>query len=474
MPERIDQQVAGLVGRADPAPELSSGWEARALARMQAVRSVPGRPWLRRAAVVAAAAAIVAVCLLATTSSSRRGRQAWGRAFAGIQAAKSLHVVGEAVVDGTRYDFEEWRDKDGFYRCEFRQGGALKQLWVTNGLAGEIHPRLPGTRSPFWGQNPHRLYLPRLLSTQLFSSGERPAVTTGARRDVPPATEMEELLERWQHDYDGLNRMDLTDYTQRTPEGRTQHVLELSGASPTYIIRREGEAVSGLGVDTYRLRAVTDPGTDRVVALSEDWLEEGQWVNWFQTSLLEMDTEIPPYLRVMDDVPPGHVIVRQQWWSRLQLTLAAGMSQDWEATLHAVDVNRGGDLFVTFSRRPRPGSSLPTGKAPLLLSVTATDDAGARYRLCQPQGDPSSLQIVEQVSSEPAVWALPDDHLRVRLSRAGEGAAVPPPPTVTITLTMVSPPRQGARQSITWTNVTLPPRQSDENLWQEQIETEAH
>jgi hypothetical protein len=140
-------------------------------------------------------------------------------------------------------------------------------------------------------------------------------------------------------------------------------------------------------------------------------------------------------------------------------------------TLHALDVNRNGDVMVTFSRGQKPHArerrnawSLPM----LAAAVRATDDLGTTYSPSTRGYDPDTPKVVRGYA-EPVVWEIPDVHLRLRVIPSKTHAMGAPPTTVSVTISNGAP-RGQVLEAVTFRNLPLPPRQNTDDLFAAETE----
>lgn len=145
------------------------------------------------------------------------------------------------------------------------------------------------------------------------------------------------------------------------------------------------------------------------------------------------------------------------WWDeRAGHGIAMGATTNWDVTVHAIDVNRHGDLYVTVSRWLRPdGESQPEAGVFVPIWVEALDDTGVSY-----------VQDENYVGGCGGCYQ-PECGYYIPILRR-EPADTPPGTASTITVT-VYPSLSGpdAAQDVTFRDLPLPPPQTGEYLCRE-------
>ena len=406
------------------APDMNEGWEERAVEGMAKVH--PARGLSRRWAL----AAVGAVALVGLGFVPIPVGQATGvleRAMAMASQATTVHMIGHAWTPKDDYDFERWVSDDGFYRSEKRSGGEVLYLQMNWGARELSYSVEDGQGYAF----------------ESFDPTERHRTGTV----MPNGSYVERFFESFKRLYEELGvpppEMKITERRERSLWGGAVDVVEAEWTI-------EGEAsISGVTYrdgDIVRIRAEIDPRTKRLLRM-EQCKFEGLWEPRYEAEY-EWDVEIPQ--AVLEFRPPkGTTLTRSHWWEeRAGQVVAEGETADWKVTVHAVDVNRHGDIVLSLSRELKPGA--PTGpywNASPIMRAAARDDAGIEYEQLGRYGCNSSLRI--------AYWTT----ILERPSEAGR------PRTVTLT---IWPYAKGAgeEQSVTFQNLRLPPRQDVEDVWE--------
>ena len=195
-------------------------------------------------------------------------------------------------------------------------------------------------------------------------------------------------------------------------------------------------------------RTVLDARTGRLISYEEYFRGAGdrKWQRQRWVEKVEYDVEIPDDLRRFDP-PPGTKLMRYRWWrDRIRKTIAVGSTPVAKVILHVIDVNRRGDVTLTLELEGRPTQQVRRFEWP---RVDAFDDAGSGYRADSGYGT----------------------------GRAASGSAGGPPGRACLTVTLIRKSRIGrpnsltftyypcpvgptADQSVTFSNLPLPPRQN--------------
>jgi hypothetical protein len=143
--------------------------------------------------------------------------------------------------------------------------------------------------------------------------------------------------------------------------------------------------VAALVGDTVKYRVELDPGTGRLLSLTQYVLmENGRWEPSYWVDLIEWDADILASVRDYR-FPAATTVTETRWWAdRTKNVVAEGATADWQVKLHALEADSKGRLYVTLSRWPTQGSSLDTVRsfahwAWTLTEVAAVDQYGVQY-----------------------------------------------------------------------------------------------
>lgn len=429
----IERQMAQLLASAHHAP--GARFEDRVISATAAVP--PARPHSHRRLVFAAVGLAVAVLIAlgVVPSLTDHGGKAWARALAKAAQAKTVHYVGYGWSGTGRYEIEQWVDRPGgFSRYEERQNGVLLNLQMWDGN-DEVrynalteqerkNPRLyPSMRdgklvvADLSTPIVHETYIPTFL-------GQDP--TTFAYRDRM-ATMFFSLLDK---DSSTIKVSSYSEEQQQTSAGEVT-VIEMEG---------QGMAIYGGGrrvLESMRVHAEVNTATNDLMLLQIYHYNNRTWELSYEVQAVDWNTPIPQEARRFDP-PKGTKLIRNMWWEkRSGQALARAANKYTEMTLHAVDVNERGDIFLslssTFKDEPLEGT---------LDSMKVTDDTGTTYRTrggCSYIGGQAGAFITKQIMRDP-------------------DAKTPLPHKISIELYAFDDPK-AKDQLIQFNNIPLPPRQ---------------
>jgi len=288
------------------------------------------------------------VCLLIGGVAVRpalTARDLLREALAAVDEASTMHVVGQASTTAT-FSYEQWSARDGLVRQEKREGGELAWLrlfdggWETTYSAGAGGSRAMAQFEPLY-EPPATLERSRIGG--LFWALEGLGGYTGFLVKEGPSTDIVQA------------------------EGTAKLPLGVGICDAVY---EEGDHISA--------QAVMDHRTGRLLKVTISRLQ-GDWELLYEERY-GWDEELPEGVREFQP-PAGTLLTRYAWWAdRYGQTLATGHTRDWEVTIHALDLNREGDILLSMSRRMTPKSEMPVpyDLAPM-PEVHATDDAGGIY-----------------------------------------------------------------------------------------------
>jgi hypothetical protein len=426
--DRVDESMAQLLETA--APAMSAGWEPRAMARLTATRPARG---ISRRLVIAAVGVAALVGLGFVPIPMGKAPGALERAMAQAEQATTVHMTGHAWNPNKEYDFEMWAADDGFYREDEISGGQAVSVTLISGARrldyGVADDDGKQYASELFDPTTHHLGGPKMPDRSyvegFFQSFKRMHEQLGV-----PAPDMK-ISERRERSLWGITR-DVVD-----AEWTVQGDGSISGVDC-----RDGDRV--------RMRYDIDPPTGRLLQVKQ-YKFEGTWEPRYEAEYV-WDVEIPANVR--DFQPPqGTKLTRSLWWeNRVGQVVAQADTDDWSVSLHAVDVNRNGDIVLSLSRELNPESRLSRSMdAAPVMRVEATDSAGGRYTQLHRYSCYSSSTV--------GYWGTTLE----RSSAAGN------PRTVTL---IVHPYAKGVSedQSVTFRNLPLPPRQNTDDLFAAETE----
>jgi hypothetical protein len=435
MSERIDGQIREAVCEA--AGEPRSELRARALEAMADVRP---RRAIRggRLAVVGIAAGVLLIGLgfvpfpRRSAERSQMGAALEGlldQAMAAAEQARSVHLTGDGWTATGELHVERWFSDDGFRRMERWENGSLALLALSDGDTETWYKPLSAEASV--------RYVPpmrgKATTSQLYESW------TDSISDLGDPLSMADCQ--------------ISEHREVSPSGGARRVVEAQGVFAAGA-SMQIQGVRYEGGDRFKVHVETEAETGRLVLLKLFRLDGELWGQVYEESA-EWDVRIPEDVRQFD-LPEGTRVRCDRWWERTRGVIARGESEDWEVVLHAIDVNRRGDLYVTFARWLRADGGLSRSDSQVFPRVQATGDAGVRY-----------VQVENFVGAcrsgdQGGYWVpiLRREATGVPLGLAG-----------TVTVTVYPYPRgETADQSVTFRGVPLPPRQNVDDPIAEAVE----
>jgi hypothetical protein len=427
--DHVDESMSRLLETA--APQMSAGWQARAVERLTATRPARG---ISRRLVLAAVGVAALVGLGFVPIPMGKAPGALERALAAAEQATTVHMTGHAWTTKGEWDLDRWDSADGFSRQEKCSAGKLVELNITQGdrvLWYLVDPETGQTSATedFW-------------PTNRIKFGELPAAEGKSY-----LARMFDSLEMLHRDLGvAAPEVEMTEHRERGLWRGAVDVVEAvwsvqGNASISGVNYREGDRV--------RVRAEVDPDTNRLLSMSQ-YKFEGTWEPTYRADY-EWDVPIPDAGEFRP--PKGTRLNRHTWWQkRADQTIAAGTTQDWDVVLHAVDVNRRGDVVLSLHRAPRPESKISRWQdGSLRWRVEAADDAGVSYRVGG--GGPWGSYFLVSYGTATLVPEHRDRNAR------------------SVTLTVYPYPRgQTTDQSVTFRSIPLPPRQNTDDLFAAETE----
>lgn len=488
--ERIDAEIAGLLE--EVRPELSPSLEERAVGAILAAR--PARARLRRRGTAIAAAAVLLLGLGFVPVPMGPAKGALNTALAMADQSLGVHISGHVWTPAGEYDFEEWYAPDGFMRYDLYDGNTLVGRWLTDPEERFVYPRSGETE-------PEHRYQRLLEEGQVLPPRAREyvrgsllgpgvGIPADAALDVSPSARAihespneDELRERlsWRRvefEWDVRERLERSLWRGAVVVAEAQGECKGSGEPPSAAI--VGDLNYPLAEfyepgDQIRVRAEIEPQTGAILALEQYKGKAGVWTPVYRTDLVERDIEIDKTVRDAE-APPNHTEVRDNWWrARLPHVLAAGTSENWQFILNAMDLNRRGELFVTLSRKPRPGSAYAEPRESRRLrpiSAYAVDNFGVRYSIAETAKTWVDRADFIEGFPDRVVFGVPECHVRLRLVREQS----PIPQSVVRTVTVVATSSSPGETETSWESVrlaglALPSPQPGEDLIAEGIAT---
>ena len=463
---RVDQEVARLLDRSRI--PMREQWHSRVLAG--AAEASRAKPTRGRWVVVLAGLAVVLIGLGFVPFPAGSAKGAFGRALAQVNESPGVHVTGRIWGPLGEWRFEQWFTGGGFKRfdlldgdqvvlCSLYDPGArrIRPKWrdihsvlaTINGSAERTLPD-PGDvwqSRPLIGPEAHDFHVERedILPFPLtHTQGEEPTSRDFWQRIEEQEKTLQVRVEERQHYSVWGGKRAVADIYGHRREGAHVEVLILGNLM--------GSIYTSLGPgDDVWIHMEADTETGAILALQQYKRVDGRWKLIYCADSIESGVAIGEEVR-NPVLPEHHVEAEDTWWGqRLPQTVAVGDSEDWRVTLHSLEANREGEVFVTLSRESmtevtrnafyEDGRPAPPHRT---LWLEARDDVGARYAIAHRQGPGGhSLPIGKHVASQPAAWIirLPaeiESHLRLRL--LPESPRIPGRVPRTITLEITNEP----------------------------------
>jgi hypothetical protein len=333
-----------------PGPELKS----RALAAM--ARGAAAKPRPRRLLAFASGLALI-IGLSFVPFPLGKTSGALQKALAAMEGAETVYITGRSCVNNVPLTFKRWVAKD-FSRGETYRNGELELVILDYRGRRMIYSKAP-----------------------IYYSELTPSVEYNAPRIKGNRTY------RWP----GWIRLNTylklpieKDPSCKIQESKIWNIWE--GESIIVEIRTEvTDRPFGYGEVDYskwgELRSVykIDPESHHVLSMEQYYSAE----NWRKTYEAEYHWNVPvPDSLKHFSFPPGTVISHSNWWdTREDKVVRSIETKDWILTLHAIDVNREGEIYLSLTRVLKPESKLgPWEITPLLLpKISVQDNLGHEY-----------------------------------------------------------------------------------------------
>jgi hypothetical protein len=473
MSDKFDNCIVELLDSAEPVAPASAAFEAKARETLQSAGIQQARPhrmrWIIAAAVIVLA---VIAAMLAPSRHSKLGVDL-ARAFAEIGTANTLHITGYARIDNQDFDFETWMARDGFYRCEFRQAGELKELWYTD---GDLETIKPTYAKPDWEPFNHiewpkkiypRILVDSLLAPTWFAGGSSPDVLPHASAvGCIPNQNQNDLLDslRGRSSKEWPVKLTITDLGIHDNMHEIQAVVE----EPAYIESHDDGTWSPGKIIKYRITAMINTTSGKLVAAKEEWQEGGKWQLAYWAKNIEWNAKIASNLRTAP-LPASHTYTRDHWWeTRLGKCAAKAETEGYDVTINTVERNRNGDVYLTISRVPKSGSEVAKHSSfgSMSFQIKVNDDMGTNYSLIP--DNITELAHPGNDAFEALSYFVPAKaQIRMRLQTEQASNAQ----YLNITLHMAAPCKDGnSWQDAEFRNLPMPSRHAGDDLWKEALE----
>jgi len=381
--------------------------------------------WL--AAITVAAVTAIGLGMIALPSLKASGLL--DRAIQAAHRARTAHVTTRVWGVGGEVLAEDWLSQDGFRRMERWEGDELVNLDIFSGSHHLSYRWLRATRA----RHAEETFEP-IPWVRASPEGQLQGVLLPL--DAPLHKGSLTLLdEREEADASGAVKK-IVEMSWRPGERNCLYmtVYDQAACDRRGLVYEEDDEIF--------IRMQIDPDTDLPVQMEHYRLTGRTW-ELTCLSQYEWDMEIPQEVREFEP-PRGTTLERDLWWeTRIDAELARASSRDWVVTIHALDVNRSGDIVLSVSRA-ETGANKTTNSAPPIV-VQAVGDDGSRY----------SQSNVGPFMGGPGVAfaATP-------LQAEDAGAR---PKSVTLTI-WPYPSSPSEDQSVTFRNIPLPPRRDVDDV----------
>jgi len=425
----FDDRLREVLRSAELTISPREGWEQRAASEMaRATQRGARSPRRRMLVAIGALLGLLIVGLGFVPFPVGKATGALGRAVAMMSVGDTVHVTSRSwYSDDTSFEMEEWMSADGFYRQESRENGQLTMATLAEG-PWELHCSLDELGTPRTSGS----YDPTGLHPQL----------------MPYGSELERRFEWLRHlaEWRGAPEPELAVTEQRVVSawGGPIDVVDIEwtvGTGGAYFML--GSYSEG---DCVRVRAHVDADTDRLLRVEQFREDAGAWERTCEVSY-EWDVEIPESVRHLE-LPAGISVTWYTWWEkRAEQIIAQAETRDWVVTLHAIDIQRNGDVVLSVSRVETPDSEMPLA-----------------YNSAPPL-------VVEGIGSPGELYAQQNYYGCYNARRSGywtttlkpeDPGALPRSLTLTIWPYRESPSEE---QFVVFPNVPLPPRQDVNDLY---------
>jgi len=421
-------------------PELTPALEARAVAAVESARARPARP-RRRLVAVATAGVVVLVGLGFVPIPLGQMKGALDRALASATNARTVHITtwwrNPPIVcsssDGSwplpgkgPATSEEWLAEEGFGRAEYRQEGKLGHVDLSVG------PR----ETDYWNTGDEPASAGQFFNPCLLHSADMPGRSTLEQR----FNWLRQLADFYQKP---APEVQFREYREASLWGGQVVVIEAQ-----VTITGDNSFVFGGGYakgDTVLVRAELDPAKNTLFSVRE-YKVSGSDRELTYEATYEWNGEIPENLRHFD-LPAGTKVRRGTWWeTRVGKAIAQEATRDWQVTLHAIDINRHGDILLSLSRVETPENQMTLlYNTAVPIKVEALGSNGEQY---------------EQQNCYTCYNARHAGYWTTTLKPESENSM---PQAITLTIRPY-PEDPSADQSVTFQNVPLPSRQDADDV----------
>jgi hypothetical protein len=344
-------------------PPFSPQIKARALEAMGQGRPLRTRSRARLVAVfVGATAVLVALGFVPwPMGSANSATGALARAATAASQATTVHIIGMHSSDRGDQSYEQWLSQDGFSRKERWQGRKLLSLELGNcGIIRrfdfEIKPNDP---------------IP--VADEYFNPAEQDQVgaLSSGKSYIASFINSMQLLEVF-------SDAKTSEHREGTLWGGVIDIVEIEGTV------RTGGSIGAGGIyqkgDLVKIRAEIDPHSGRLLSMS-NYLYQGLWDKTFEAKY-EWEVPIPDDLRKYTPPAGTKLDCFDTWSRRVDKVIAKASSKDWEVTIHDLELDRDGTVYLWLQRKmKRESDSGKYWNGAKVMRSAASDDVGGIYWL---------------------------------------------------------------------------------------------
>ena len=401
---QLDELLAELMPRLTPTARL------RALGEMKTAHRVylqQARLRVRRLVCGAALAALLIASVGFINFPLSRAQGAWAQAQAAARELAAMHL--QVQDQNGQVEYDEWTGADGFKRTASYQDGRLARV-VLQGAS-------------------------RIVYNAATKSAKEFSQAPGSLQDSDVDTYTGSILKTIADVLATSPQLELSERRVGSLWGGIYDEVQIEGIVNSSYGLNNVDYQAG---DSIKLILQTDPASDRLLAMEQYKLDSAGTVLEAKFASVEWDVDAPVGLRSFQ-YPRGTKVVRDTLWGeRTNQSLATATSRYWQVTLHALEANRNGDLYLTISRQKLPGITLIETPVVLNFAVWAQDSLGTSYR-----------QVPERKVS--------GDYEVVKLVRTSPGPA-PQSLTLTVSVTVDPNPAAAYPETLTFSGLPLPAR----------------
>jgi hypothetical protein len=334
-------------------PPLSERTRQRALQGMAQVGPRPGCR-RRRLMVMATAALAALVALGFVPVPMGRAAGALERALAAAERARTVHIIGTS----RDWQDERWQSVDGFNLLRNTREGKLFRFYLYDPDNHLSYHYISGSKKAYED------YLPSL-------------------RGVAPSIDLWGSPEKIKQSLDifeqGLTNKKLSEYHEQSLWGEALNVVEITGELKADGVWHDSPCHAG---DKIKRKVEIEPETGYARSMEDYLYQNGRWQLKYQRQYeWNKPVPAPETYQTWLIPPPGTLLTRGNWWKeRDEKVIAVERTRDFEMTLHSLDVNRQGVVFLSLSRARLVNCRVPLNDDNVPdIKVEARDNTGRNY-----------------------------------------------------------------------------------------------